>query len=46
MGARYVPNVPHSWKSFKTHVMELLGNVGHLESHFGPFGETIPLDVR
>jgi hypothetical protein len=27
-------------------VMELLGDVGHLESHFGPFGETIPLDVR
>jgi hypothetical protein len=24
-------------KSFWTHLMELLGEVGHVESHFGPF---------
>jgi hypothetical protein len=24
--------------------MELLGDVGHLESHFGPFGDSANLD--
>jgi hypothetical protein len=31
-----VPNVPLAQKSFWTHPMELLGDVGHVESHFGP----------
>ena len=25
----------------RTHPMELLGDVGHVESHFGPFGDNI-----
>jgi hypothetical protein len=35
-----------SEKSFWTHKMELLGDVGHVESRFGPFGGSVTLDVR
>ena len=31
----------NAWKSFWTHPIELLGNVGHVESHFGPFGDSV-----
>jgi hypothetical protein len=31
-----VPNVPLAQKSFWTHPMELLGDVGDVESHFSP----------
>jgi hypothetical protein len=31
-----VPNVPLAQKSFWTHPMELLGDVGHVESRFSP----------
>jgi hypothetical protein len=36
-----VLNVPHAWKLFWTHTVELLGDVGHVESHFGLFGDCI-----
>jgi hypothetical protein len=36
-----VPNVPQPQKSFWTHPMELQGNVGHVESYFGPFGDSV-----
>jgi hypothetical protein len=26
--------------------MELLGDVGHLESHFGPFGDVVSVSER
>jgi hypothetical protein len=26
--------------------MDLLGDVGHVESHFGPFGHNVTLDAR
>jgi hypothetical protein len=29
-----------------THPMELLGDVGHLESHFGAFGDGVSVNVR
>jgi hypothetical protein len=29
-----------------THPMELLGDVGHLESRFGQFGDGVSVDVR
>jgi hypothetical protein len=29
-----------------THMMELLGDVGHVESHFSPFGDSVSLDAR
>ena len=28
-------------KSFWTHPIELLGDVGHVESYFGPFGDSV-----
>jgi hypothetical protein len=28
------------------HLMELLGNVGHLESHFRPFGDSVSVGAR
>jgi hypothetical protein len=31
-----MPNVPLAQKSFWTHPMELLGDLGHVESHFSP----------
>jgi hypothetical protein len=27
------------------HLMELLGDVGHVESHFGPFGDSVSVGV-
>ena len=32
-------------ESFWTHPMELLGDVGHVESRFGPFGDSVNLDI-
>jgi hypothetical protein len=28
------------------HLIELLGDVGHVESHFGPFGDNVSVSVR
>jgi hypothetical protein len=39
-------NIPQAQKSFRTHTMELLGDVGHVESYFIPFGDTDNLDAR
>jgi hypothetical protein len=36
-----VLNVPQLQKSFGTHPMELQGDVGHVESRFGPFGDSV-----
>ena len=33
-------------KSFWTHLMELLGDMGHVESHFGPFGDNVSVGAR
>jgi hypothetical protein len=33
-------------KSFWTHMMELLGDVGHVESRFGPFGHGVSVSAR
>jgi hypothetical protein len=41
-----VRNVPQAQKSFWMHPMELLGDVGHVESHFSPFGDSIIVDAR
>jgi hypothetical protein len=37
---------PRLRKPFWTHTMELLGDMGHVESHFGPFGESFSVDAR
>jgi hypothetical protein len=41
-----VQNVPQASISFWTYLMELLGNVGHVESHFGLFGDSVNVDAR
>jgi hypothetical protein len=47
IGAQFAPKLPKAWKkSFWTHMMELLGDVGHVESHFGSFGDSVTLDAR
>jgi hypothetical protein len=42
----YVPNLPLAQKLFWTHPMELLGDVGHVESCFHPFGDDARISVR
>jgi hypothetical protein len=32
-------------KSFWTHPMELLGHMGEMGAHFGPFGDSVNLDA-
>jgi hypothetical protein len=41
IGARFAPNVPLPQKMIWTHPMELLGDVGHVESCFDPFGDSV-----
>jgi hypothetical protein len=41
-----VRKVPQAWKSFLIQPMELLGDVGHLESRFGPFGDGVTVGAR
>jgi hypothetical protein len=38
-------DIPQAQKSFWMHPMELLGDVGHIESRFGPF-ETMLVSVQ
>ena len=33
-------------KIILTHPMELLGDVGHVESRFGPFGDSVSVSAR
>jgi hypothetical protein len=41
-----VPNIPQAPKSFWMHPMELLGDVGQVESHFGLFGDSVSVGGR
>jgi hypothetical protein len=41
-----VPNVPQPHKSFWTHPMELQGEVGHVESRFGSFEDSVSVGAR
>jgi hypothetical protein len=45
IGARFVPNIPQAQKSFWTHTMELLGDLGPMESPFGLFADSANLDA-
>jgi hypothetical protein len=36
----------YDWKLFWTHPMELLGDMGHVESRIGPFGDDVSVGVR
>jgi hypothetical protein len=33
-------------ESFWTHLVELLGDMDHVESHFGPFGDSVNVSAR
>jgi hypothetical protein len=50
MGVRLVHgfalNIPHAQKSFWTHLIEHLGDVGRVESHFVPLGESLSIGAR
>jgi hypothetical protein len=39
-------DAPEAQKSSWTHPIELLGDVGHTESHFGPFGDSVSVGAR
>jgi hypothetical protein len=39
-------NVPQAQKSLWTHLIEHRGDLGHEESHFGPFGESLSIGAR
>ena len=39
-------NIPYAQKTFWTHAMELLGDMGHVESCFGPFGDSVSVGAR
>jgi hypothetical protein len=41
IGARFAPSVPLALKLVWMHLMELLGDVGDVKSHFGPFGDSV-----
>ena len=41
-----VPKVPQARIYFWTHPMELLGDVGHVESCFSPFGDVVSVGAR
>jgi hypothetical protein len=44
--AWFAPNVQQPQKSFWTHPMVVLGDVGHVESRFGPFGGSVAVGSR
>ena len=41
IGAQFVLNVRQAQKSIWTHPMDLLGDLGHVESYFSLFGESV-----
>jgi hypothetical protein len=38
-----VPSIPQDQKSFWTHPIEHLGDVGLVESYFSPFGDSVSI---
>ena len=41
IGAHFALNVPQAQKLFWAHPMELLGDVGHVESRIGVVGDSV-----
>jgi hypothetical protein len=41
IGARFAPSVPLALKLVWMHLMELLGDVDHVISHFGLVGDSV-----
>jgi hypothetical protein len=46
MHVRFASNGPGAQKSFWTRPMEPLGDVGLVESRFGPFGDNVNVGAR
>ena len=46
IGVQFAPNVPSTQKSFWKHPMELIGDVGLVESCLGVFGDSVGLSAR
>jgi hypothetical protein len=46
MDAWFASNISEAQKPFWTHPMELLGDMGHVESRFGPFGDSVSVSAR
>jgi hypothetical protein len=44
--SRFAANIPWAQKLFWMHTMELLGDVGHVESHFDPIGDSVSVGAR
>jgi hypothetical protein len=42
----FCANIRQAQKSVWTHPMELLGDVGHVESRFGPFEDCVSVSTR
>jgi hypothetical protein len=42
----FVLNIPQAQKSFWTHSIENLGDVGLVESHFGLFRDSVSIGAR
>jgi hypothetical protein len=42
----FVLNIPQAQKLFWTHPIEHQGDLGHVESHFGLFGESLSIGAR
>jgi hypothetical protein len=43
---RFASDVPQGFKSFWSHLMELLGDMGQVEARFSLFGDSVNLGVR
>jgi hypothetical protein len=41
-----VLKIPQAQQSFWTHSIELLDDMGHVESHFDPFRDTVNIGAR
>jgi hypothetical protein len=39
-------NIPQAQKSFWTHPIEHLGDMGHVKSHFGSFRDSVSIGAR
>ena len=46
IGAQFAPNVPWAQKSFWMHPMDLIGEEGLMDSHFGPFRDAVSVGAR
>jgi hypothetical protein len=46
IGAQHALNIPQAQKSFWTQPIELLGDKGHVQSHFNPFGDGVSISAR